>query len=81
MVRALLLLLAQWLLVQARCGPSMPFTLPLQVASAATCGDVPTPGPRPPAEPCANSLALTLEPARGAANFLAMVDNLQGNSG
>ncbi|XP_010833315.1 PREDICTED: beta-secretase 2 [Bison bison bison] len=38
------------------------------------------PGPSP-AEPRADGLALALEPAGGAANFLAMVDNLQGDSG
>lgn len=58
-----------------------PFTLPLRVASTTSRGAAPTPGPGPPAEPRADGLALALEPAGGAANFLAMVDNLQGDSG
>ncbi|XP_068828726.1 beta-secretase 2 isoform X2 [Capricornis sumatraensis] len=82
LARALLLpLLAQWLLRAAPALASAPFTLPLRVASATSRGAVPTPGPGPPAEPRADGLALALEPAGGAANFLAMVDNLQGDSG
>uniref|UniRef100_A0A8C3YIL6 Beta-secretase 2 n=1 Tax=Catagonus wagneri TaxID=51154 RepID=A0A8C3YIL6_9CETA len=82
LVRALLLpLLAQWLLRAAPALAPAPFTLPLRVASATSPGAAPTPGPGPPAEPRADGLALALEPAGGAANFLAMVDNLQGDSG
>uniref|UniRef100_A0A8B9XLM5 Beta-secretase 2 n=1 Tax=Bos mutus grunniens TaxID=30521 RepID=A0A8B9XLM5_BOSMU len=82
LARALLLpLLAQWLLRAAPALATAPFTLPLRVASATSRGAVPTPGPGPPAEPRADGLALALEPAGGAANFLAMVDNLQGDSG
>uniref|UniRef100_A0A8C2RRY7 Peptidase A1 domain-containing protein n=1 Tax=Capra hircus TaxID=9925 RepID=A0A8C2RRY7_CAPHI len=82
LARALLLpLLAQWLLRAAPALASAPFTLPLRVASATSRGAVPTPGPGPPAKPRADGLALALEPAGGAANFLAMVDNLQGDSG
>lgn len=82
LARALLLpLLAQWLLRFAAALAPAPFTLPLRVASAAGRGAAPTPGPGPPAEPRADGLALALEPAGGAANFLAMVDNLQGDSG
>lgn len=82
LARALLLpLLAQWLLRAAPALASAPFTLPLRVASATSRGAVPTPGPGPPSEPRADGLALALEPAGGAANFLAMVDNLQGDSG
>ncbi|XP_012586427.1 PREDICTED: beta-secretase 2 [Condylura cristata] len=48
-------------------------------------GAASTSGPRtsegPLAEPPANGLALALEPAGGSVNFLAMVDNLQGDSG
>lgn len=77
--RALLLpLLAQWLLRAAPAPAPAPLTLPLRVAA-------PTPGPGTPAAPRAaphaDGLALALEPAGGAANFLAMVDNLQGDSG
>lgn len=82
LARALLWpLLAQWLL---RAGPALaaaPFTLPLRVAAATGRGVAPTPGPGPPAAPRADGLAFALEPAGGAANFLAMVDNLQGDSG
>ncbi|XP_065799790.1 beta-secretase 2 isoform X2 [Muntiacus reevesi] len=82
LARALLLpLLAQWLLRAAPALASAPFTLPLRVASTTSRGAVPTPGPGPPAEPRADGLALALEPAGSAANFLAMVDNLQGDSG
>lgn len=82
LARALLLpLLAQWLLRAAPAPAPAPFTLPLRVASASSRGAAPTPGPGPPAEPRADGLALALEPAGGAANFLAMVDNLQGDSG
>ncbi|XP_042810957.1 beta-secretase 2 isoform X2 [Panthera leo] len=77
--RALLLpLLAHWLLRAAPAPAPAPLTLPLRVAA-------PTPGPGTPAAPRAapgaDGLALALEPAGGAANFLAMVDNLQGDSG
>ncbi|XP_022371748.1 beta-secretase 2 isoform X2 [Enhydra lutris kenyoni] len=77
--RALLLpLLAQWLLRAAPAPAPAPLTLPLRVAA-------PTPGSGTPAAPRAapqaDGLALALEPAGGAANFLAMVDNLQGDSG
>uniref|UniRef100_A0A2K6K320 Beta-secretase 2 n=2 Tax=Rhinopithecus TaxID=542827 RepID=A0A2K6K320_RHIBE len=62
-----------------------PFTLPLRVAAATNRVVAPTPGPETPAERRADGLALALEPAlesaAGAANFLAMVDNLQGDSG
>lgn len=82
LARALLLpLLAPWLLRCAAAPAPAPFTLPLRVAAAAGRGAAPTPGPGPPAEPRADGLALALEPAGGAANFLAMVDNLQGDSG
>uniref|UniRef100_A0A4X1TLN4 Beta-secretase 2 n=1 Tax=Sus scrofa TaxID=9823 RepID=A0A4X1TLN4_PIG len=82
LLRALLLpLLAQWLLRAAPALAPAPFTLPLRVASTTSRGAAPTPGPGPPAEPRADGLALALEPAGGAANFLAMVDNLQGDSG
>nr|XP_045758384.1 beta-secretase 2 isoform X2 [Mirounga angustirostris] len=74
----LLPLLAQWLLRAAPAPAPAPLTLPLRVAA-------PTPGPGTPAAPRAaphaDGLALALEPAGGAANFLAMVDNLQGDSG
>ncbi|XP_069331041.1 beta-secretase 2 isoform X2 [Eulemur rufifrons] len=80
--RALLLpLLAQWLLRAAPAPAAAPFTLPLRVAGAASRGASLTPGPGTPAAPRADGLALALEPAGGAANFLAMVDNLQGDSG
>ncbi|XP_039713845.1 beta-secretase 2 isoform X2 [Pteropus medius] len=74
-------LLAQWLLCAAAALASAPFTLPLRVAAATGRGAAPTPGPGPPTEPRADGLAFALEPAAGAANFLAMVDNLQGDSG
>ncbi|XP_064135545.1 beta-secretase 2 isoform X2 [Loxodonta africana] len=81
----LLPLLAQWLLRAAPALAPAPFTLPLRVAAAVPPGASPTPGARaasaPPAAPRADGLALALEPAAGAANFLAMVDNLQGDSG
>lgn len=71
-------LLAQWLLRAAPALAPAPFALPLRVAA-------PAPGPGAPAAPQAlphaDGLALALEPAGGAANFLAMVDNLQGDSG
>ncbi|XP_032984359.1 beta-secretase 2 isoform X2 [Rhinolophus ferrumequinum] len=82
LARALLLpLLAQWLLRFAAALAPAPFTLPLQVAAATGRGAAPTPGPGPPAKPRADGLAFALEPSGGAANFLAMVDNLQGDSG
>lgn len=82
LARALLLpLLAQWLLRAAPALAAAPFTLPLRVASASSRGAAPTPGPGPPAEPRADGLAFALEPSGDAANFLAMVDNLQGDSG
>lgn len=82
LARALLLpLLAQWLLRFAAALSPAPFTLPLQVAAATGRGAAPTPGPGPPAKPRADGLAFALEPSGGAANFLAMVDNLQGDSG
>ncbi|XP_054983348.1 beta-secretase 2 isoform X1 [Sorex araneus] len=70
LARALLLpLLAQGLL---RAAPApAPLALPLRVAAARS----PRPAPRAP------GLALALEPAGGPVNFLAMVDNLQGDSG
>ncbi|XP_048202516.1 beta-secretase 2 [Perognathus longimembris pacificus] len=71
------LLLAQWLPLAAPAAPGpAPLALPLRVAAAA-------PAPGPPALPRADGLALALEPARAAAaaNFLAMVDNLRGDSG
>ncbi|XP_055975489.1 beta-secretase 2 [Sorex fumeus] len=70
LARALLLqLLAQGLL---RAAPApAPLALPLRVAAARA----PRPAPRAP------GLALALEPAGGPVNFLAMVDNLQGDSG
>nr|KAF6381284.1 beta-secretase 2 [Pipistrellus kuhlii] len=76
LARALLWpLLAPWLLPAAPALPAAPLTLPLRVAA-------PAPGPGPPA---ADGLALALEPepepAGGAASFLAMVDNLRGDSG
>lgn len=74
-------LLAQGLLCAAAALAAAPFTLPLRVAAATGRGAAPTPGPGPPAEPRADGLAFALEPAAGAANFLAMVDNLQGDSG
>uniref|UniRef100_A0A8C5W224 Beta-secretase 2 n=1 Tax=Microcebus murinus TaxID=30608 RepID=A0A8C5W224_MICMU len=82
LARALLLpLLAQWLLRAAPAPAPAPFTLPLRVAGAASRGASLAPGPGTPAAPRADGLALALEPAGGAANFLAMVDNLQGDSG
>ncbi|XP_011724307.1 beta-secretase 2 isoform X2 [Macaca nemestrina] len=86
LARALLLpLLAQWLLRAAPELAPAPFTLPLRVAAATNRVVAPTPGPGTPAERRADGLALALEPAlesaAGAANFLAMVDNLQGDSG
>uniref|UniRef100_A0A5F5Q1F3 Beta-secretase 2 n=1 Tax=Equus caballus TaxID=9796 RepID=A0A5F5Q1F3_HORSE len=86
LARALLLpLLAQWLLRAAPALAPAPFTLPLRVAVATSRGAAPTPRPGTPSEPRAvpraDGLALALEPAGGAANFLAMVDNLQGDSG
>ncbi|EAX09611.1 beta-secretase 2 [Homo sapiens] len=86
LARALLLpLLAQWLLRAAPELAPAPFTLPLRVAAATNRVVAPTPGPGTPAERHADGLALALEPAlaspAGAANFLAMVDNLQGDSG
>jgi hypothetical protein len=78
----LLLLLAQWLLRAAPALAPAPFTLPLQVAAATShVASSPTPGPGTPVLPRADGLALALEPAGSAANFLAMVDNLQGDSG
>ncbi|XP_069929250.1 beta-secretase 2 isoform X3 [Oryctolagus cuniculus] len=81
--RALLLLplLAQWLLRAAPVLAPAPFRLPLRVAAATSGGAAPSPRPGTPAAPHADGLALALEPAGGAANFLAMVDNLQGDSG
>lgn len=85
LARALLLLLppllAPGLLRVATALAPAPFTLPLRVGAATGRGAAPTPGPGPPAEPRADGLAFALEPAGGAANFLAMVDNLQGDSG
>lgn len=82
LARALLLpLLAHWLLRAAPALATAPFTLPLRVAGATSRGAAPTPGPGPPAEPRADGLAFALEPAGGAVNFLAMVDNLEGDSG
>ncbi|XP_011892706.1 PREDICTED: beta-secretase 2 isoform X3 [Cercocebus atys] len=86
LARALLLpLLAQWLLRAAPELAPAPFTLPLRVAAATNRVVAPTPEPGTPAERRADGLALALEPAlesaAGAANFLAMVDNLQGDSG
>lgn len=81
LARALLLpLVAQWLLLRAATAPA-PFTLPLHVAIATARPASPTPVPGTPALPRADGLALALEPAGAAANFLAMVDNLQGDSG
>ncbi|XP_023571689.1 beta-secretase 2 isoform X3 [Octodon degus] len=81
LARALLLpLVAQWLLLPAAATPA-PFTLPLRVAMATTHPASPAPVPGTPALPRADGLALALEPAGAAANFLAMVDNLQGDSG
>ncbi|VTJ69556.1 Hypothetical predicted protein [Marmota monax] len=82
LARALLLpLLAQWLLRAAPALAPAPFTLPLQVASAARHPASPAPEPVTSALARANGLALALEPAGVNANFLAMVDNLQGDSG
>lgn len=81
LARALLLpLVAQWLLPRAAPTPA-PFTVPLRVAVAGTHPASPGPAPGTPALPRADGLALALEPAGAAANFLAMVDNLQGDSG
>ncbi|XP_075398391.1 beta-secretase 2 isoform X2 [Tenrec ecaudatus] len=86
LLRALLLpLLAQWLRLAVPALASAPFTLPLRVATAGWAS--PTPGarvaplPAAAAAPRADGLALALEPAGGAGNFLAVVDNLQGDSG
>ncbi|CAO2632543.1 Beta-secretase 2, partial [Lemmus lemmus] len=80
--RALLLpLLAQWLLRAAPALAPAPYTLPLQVAAATSHGASAIPGFGTPEMPRADGLALALEPAGAAANFLAMVDNLQGDSG
>ncbi|KAF7467267.1 beta-secretase 2 isoform X2 [Marmota monax] len=82
LARALLLpLLAQWLLRAAPALAPAPFTLPLQVASATRHPASPAPEPVTSALARANGLALALEPAGVNANFLAMVDNLQGDSG
>lgn len=82
LLRALLLpLLAQWLLRAAPALAPAPFTLPLQVAAATSHGASAIPGLGTPEIPRADGLALALEPAGAAANFLAMVDNLQGDSG
>ncbi|XP_055135727.1 beta-secretase 2 isoform X2 [Symphalangus syndactylus] len=86
LARALLLpLLAQWLLRAAPELAPAPFTLPLRVAAATNRVVAPTTEAGTPAERHADGLALALEPAlasaAGAANFLAMVDNLQGDSG
>lgn len=82
LLRALLLpLLAQWLLRAAPALAPAPFTLPLQVAAATSHGASAIPGLGTPEMPRADGLALALEPAGAAANFLAMVDNLQGDSG
>ncbi|XP_071071083.1 beta-secretase 2 isoform X3 [Dasypus novemcinctus] len=87
LARALLLLplLAQWLLRAAPALVPAPFTLPLRVAAASPRAPPPAASPAVPAElsaaPGADGLALALETAVGAANFLAMVDNLQGDSG
>lgn len=82
LARALLLpLLAQGLLRAAPAPGPAPFLLSLQVATATNRRDVPTPGPGTLAAPRADGLALALEPAGSPVNFLAMVDNLQGDSG
>ncbi|XP_049641387.1 beta-secretase 2 [Suncus etruscus] len=82
LARALLLpLLAQGLLRAAPAPGPAPFLLPLQVATATSSRDVPTQEPGTLAAPRADGLALALEPAGGPVNFLAMVDNLQGDSG
>ncbi|EDM10961.1 rCG52818, isoform CRA_a [Rattus norvegicus] len=82
LLRALLLpLLAQWLLRAVPVLAPAPFTLPLQVAGAANHRASTVPGLGTPELPRADGLALALEPARATANFLAMVDNLQGDSG
>ncbi|KAM5281349.1 beta-secretase 2 isoform 2-T2 [Ctenodactylus gundi] len=76
----LLPLLAPWLLRPAPALAPAPFTLPLRVAVPSGRRAAPVPSPGTPAPPRADGLALALEPA-GAANFLAMVDNLQGDAG
>ncbi|MBZ3870246.1 Beta-secretase 2 [Sciurus carolinensis] len=82
LARTLLLpLLAQWLLRATPALAPAPFTLPLQVASATRHPASPATGPGTPALPGADGLALAMEPAGANANFLAMVDNLQGDSG
>lgn len=82
LLRALLLpLLAQWLLRAAPALAPAPFTLPLQVAAATSHRASAVPGLGTPELPRADGLALALEPAGATANFLAMVDNLQGDSG
>lgn len=82
LLRALLLpLLAQWPLSTVPALAHAPFTLPLQVAGARIHRSSAVPGLGTPELPRADGLALALEPARTTANFLAMVDNLQGDSG
>lgn len=82
LLRALLLpLLAQWLLSAVPALAPAPFTLPLQVAGATNHRASTVPGLGTPELPRADGLALALEPVRATANFLAMVDNLQGDSG
>ncbi|GAB1300474.1 Beta-secretase 2 [Apodemus speciosus] len=82
LLRALLLpLLAQWLLHAVPALAPAPFTLPLQVAGATNHRASALPGIGTPELPRADGLALALEPVRATANFLAMVDNLQGDSG
>ncbi|KAG8518586.1 Beta-secretase 2 [Galemys pyrenaicus] len=86
LARALLLpLLAQWVLHTVPALAPAPFTLPLRVAAVTSRGAASTPGPGPPEAPHtvprADGLALALEPAGSSVNFLAMVDNLQGDSG
>ncbi|XP_035300388.1 beta-secretase 2 isoform X3 [Cricetulus griseus] len=81
-LRALLLpLLAQWLLRATTALAPAPFTLPLQVSAATSLVASAVPGLGTPEKPRADGLALALEPSGAAANFLAMVDNLQGDSG
>lgn len=82
LLRALLLpLLAQWLLRVVPVLAPAPFTLPLQVAGAMNHRASAVPRLGTPELPRADGLALALEPVRATANFLAMVDNLQGDSG
>lgn len=82
LLRALLLpLLAQWLLRAVPALAPAPFTLPLQVAAAANHRALAVPGRGTPELPRSDGLALALEPAGSTPNFLAMVDNLQGDSG